>query len=287
MIDGDFRVSPASHSPACPYKDLFIYYFKGVVKTETLDFGPDFIGAWIEEDVSFLFFSRSSRSIIDRFIPLQPALELLNEYQMPYNDWQGGTQEPGHLGSFFIAPPWSAHPEILAEEKHPIILDPGVVFGNGSHPTTLSCLQALELAFETETYQSVLDLGTGTGLLALAAARLGCPKVLAIDHNLLAVNTARNNIRHNRLENRILAIQGLAEDFISTRTDLLVANIHYDVMKRLIDTDGFLSKKGFILSGLLRSQASDIFAKLTGKPFQIIRKWEMDGTWYSIFGKRA
>ncbi len=287
MSNDDFGNYPVNGLPVCPYTDLFIYYLKGVVRTETFNFGPDFIGAWIEDGVSFLFFSRSSKSVIDQFMLMQPALELLDVYQMSYSDWQGEILGPGRFGCFFVAPPWSTRPETMAEEKYPIVLDPGVVFGNGSHPTTLSCLQALELAFETETHQSVLDLGTGTGLLAIAAARLGCPKVLAIDHNLLAVRTARNNICYNRLEDRILAIQGLAEDFISTPADLLVANIHYDVMKHLIDTDGFLSKKGVILSGLLRSQAMNILAALSGKPFQIIRKWELDGTWCSFFGKRT
>ncbi|MDF1592923.1 MAG: 50S ribosomal protein L11 methyltransferase [Desulfobacterales bacterium] len=143
----------------------------------------------------------------------------------------------------------------------------------------------MEFAFGFDTFASALDLGTGTGLLALAAARLGCRKILAVDLNLLAVKTALNNIRRNRLENKIMAIQGLAQDFVNVEADLVIANVHYQVMKGLIASRGFLSKKGFILSGLLRSQARDIQAELSQKPVRIIKKWELEGIWHTFFGK--
>jgi len=143
----------------------------------------------------------------------------------------------------------------------------------------------MEFAFRFDSYSSALDLGTGTGLLALAAARLGCWKILAVDLNLLAIETALNNIRRNRLEDRILAIQGMAQDFMNIDADLVIANIHFPVMKKLIAAEAFLSKKGFILSGLLRSQARDIQADLSDKPVRIIKKWELEGIWYTFFGE--
>jgi ribosomal protein L11 methyltransferase len=270
---------------ASPCTDLFIYYLKGLAKTDDHNFGHAFIGAWLEDDFSFLFFSEFSLPNVNRFISTRPHLTFIDEYQMPYADWQGGILGPGYFGGFYITPPWSAPAETLVIEKRPIILDPGVVFGSGSHPTTLSCLEALEFAFRFDSFSSALDLGAGTGLLALAAARLGCPKILAVDLNLLAVRTALNNIRRNRLENSIMAIQGMAQDFVNVDAELVIANIHYDVMKQLIDTEGFLSKKGFILSGLLRSQASDILAELSDKPVRIIKKWELEGIWHTFFGK--
>lgn len=268
-----------------PYSDLFIYYLKGLAKTDGTRFGNAFIGAWLEDGFSFLFFSESSLSKVEQYISTRPYLTLIDEYQMPYTEWQDGLLGPGCFGSFFITPPWSAPAETLTTEKRPIILDPGVVFGSGSHPTTLSCLEALEFAFRYDSFDSALDLGTGTGLLALAAARLGCRKILAVDFNLLAVRTALNNIRHNRLENRIMAIQGMAQDFVSVGADLVIANVHYPVIKKIIAADGFLSKKGFILSGLLRSQASDIQAELSNKPIRIIKKWEFEGIWHTFLGK--
>ncbi len=89
-----------------------------------------------------------------------------------------------------------------------------MVFGTGTHATTRDCLEALELAFNSHHIESVLDLGTGTGLLALAAARLGCKYILAVDINLLAARTTQRNIRLNQLDDKILAVQGRAEDFV-------------------------------------------------------------------------
>ena len=114
-----------------------------------------------------------------------------------------------------------------------------MVFGTGAHPTTRDCIEALELAFQSQPVCSALDLGTGTGILAIAAARLGCPLTLAVDMNRLAAKTAQRNIRLNQLQQSVLAVQGSADDFIHMQADLLIANIHYDVMKRLVCSGRF------------------------------------------------
>jgi len=281
--------APSHHSyetaDASPYKDLYIYYLKGLAKTAEGCFGRHFIGAWLEDGFSFLFFSEPCRAAVERFVSELPDLEFLDEYRMPYVEWQGGVVGPGNFGGFFIAPPWSAPPDALSSRARPILLDPGVVFGNGSHATTLCCLEALNLAFDQYPYASALDLGTGTGLLALAAARLGCPRVLAVDFNLLAVRTARDNIRRNRLEHGVLALRGLAQELVALPAELVIANIHFAVMQELVASEGFMAKKGFILSGLLRSQAADIAAELSKKPIKIIRSWETEGIWHTFFGK--
>ena len=170
--------------------------------------------------------------------------------------------------------------------KIPLLLDPGVVFGNGTHPTTRDCLEALELAFRVRGVETVLDLGTGTGLLALAAGKLGCRRCLALDFNHLAARTAYDNVRLNGLEKTVLVCQGRAEEHISTPADLLVANIHFDVMRRLVHSDGFLSKKAFILSGLLRSEARQVADDLSRMPLEIIQRWERDDIWHTFYGER-
>lgn len=172
----------------------------------------------------------------------------------------------------------------LADKLH-IVLDPGLVFGTGTHPTTRDCLEALELAGLSIHFQTVLDLGTGTGLLALAAARLGAERTVGVDLNLLAARTAARNVRLNQLEKRVVIAQGRAEDMIAYPADLVIANIHYDVMRRLIGTGGFLAKKHFILSGLMRSEAKDIAAGLARHPVKILRQWTHDGIWHTFYGK--
>ena len=165
------------------------------------------------------------------------------------------------------------------------MLDPGLVFGTGTHPTTRDCLEALETAACSKQIKTVLDLGTGTGLLSLVAARLGSKRVVAVDLNLLAARTAARNVQLNQLEDRVVIVQAKAEDVIAYPADLLIANIHYDVMRRLISAKGFLDKKRFILSGLLRSEAKDVADRLARYPVKILEHWAREGIWHTFYGK--
>ena len=216
----------------------------------------------------------------------QPQLSLLDKYTMTYDDWQAGNGVPMRVGQFLIAAPWANlwYNTRVDHNILPIKLDPGVVFGTPTHATTRGCLEALELVFGKELPQSALDLGTGTGLLALAAARLGCEKTIAVDTNFLAVTTTYHNIRLNHLQHRVAAVQGDAQDFIGLRADLVIANIHYDVLKRLISSDGFFKKKWFILSGLMGDQAKAIASKLAKRCAGIIKIWAHDDLWHTLYG---
>jgi ribosomal protein L11 methyltransferase len=131
---------------------------------------------------------------------------------------------------------------------------------------------------------TAVDLGTGTGLLALALAALGCRQVLAVDLNYLAVKTARHNVEANRMTSKVLVTQGDADKFIDARADLVVSNIHYDVMQRLLAADGFRAKKRFVLSGLLRSEARAVKQALGRMGAQILDSWEQDGVWSTFYG---
>ena len=266
-----------------PYQDLHIYYLQGRLVLDYKLLGDCFIGNWEEDEFSFLFFSKQSDDKVNKIVNTQAQLTLIERYHMTYEQWQGGTVAPFKIGSFLITPPWESIEK--EEEQLLIILDSGVVFGTGTHTTTIDCLEAIELVCSQEKVESVIDIGTGTGLLALAAARLGCKRNLAVDINFLSARTAQRNIRLNRLEERVLIAQGRAEDFMVFPADLLVANIHYDVMKHLISSQGLLNKKWFILSGLLRSQARDVANMLSRHPVTILRKWERDGIWSTFFGK--
>jgi ribosomal protein L11 methyltransferase len=121
--------------------------------------------------------------------------------------------------------------------------------------------------------------------LSLAAALLGSNRVLAVDLNFLAAKTTARNVQLNQLEDRVMTVQGNAEDFIAYPADLIIANIHYDVMRRLIQAKGFLEKKRFIFSGLLRSEAKDIADSLARHPVKIIKQWNRDGIWHTFYGE--
>jgi len=166
-----------------------------------------------------------------------------------------------------------------------MLLDPGVVFGTPLHPTTRHCLLGLLEMSESLSRSRVLDLGTGTGILAVGAALLGATTVLAVDTNPLAVRTAARNATLNGLANTVMVREGRAEDFIDRSFDLLIANIHHEVIHALVKKEGFLQKRHFILSGLMRSQARDIKRELSLLPVEITQEWDHDMIWHTIMGR--
>ena len=271
---------------AGPDEELYIYYLKGRVAPEMDLSTPGFIGNWEEDGFSFLFYTRACRKRIAALLAAQPQLEMIDAYQMPYAEWLGERPVSYCVGRFDIVPVWE-----IEQKEHDtkgdlrrLILDPGVVFGSGTHVTTRDCLRALETVYTEERPQAVIDLGTGTGVLALAATALGSRSTIAVDNNLLAVRTAARNIWMNDMADRILAVQGRAEAFVEHPADLLLANIHYDVMRPLVKSAGFLQKKWFILSGLMRSQAGTIAEQLVRVGSIVRQQWIGEGLWYTFWG---
>lgn len=276
---------PARKQPSrCPYDDLYIYQIDGRLTSQIEILRNYFIGNWEEADSSFLFFSEPARPDVEKLLRAQPQLSCVDSYHMSYEQWQGAVFKPFEHGCFQIMAPW--HDDtVFGQGQLPIILDPGVVFGAGTHPTTRDCLEAVQLACRQRLPEQVLDLGTGSGLLALAAARLGCRLNLAVDLNLLAAQTAEKNVRLNRLNNQIAVVRGYAEDFIDCPADMLMANIHFDVMQKLIKADGFKTKQRFILSGLLRSEAKQVRIELERASAKVIKSWTHEGIWHTFYAE--
>ena len=275
----------AAKTSIAPDGNLFIYYLKGRLKAESGLFRNNFIGNWEEEEDSFLFFSSPAFLQIQALLHNQSQLSYVDSYEMSYDQWLGEVFKTYDHGKFRIIPKWESGKGGTAGDKIKILLDPGLVFGTGTHPTTRDCLEALEAAASSIELNTVLDLGSGTGLLSLAAARLGSKHVVAVDLNFLAAKTTAGNVRLNQLEDRVMTVQGKAEDAITYPADLIIANIHYDVMRQLIDAQGFLDKKRFILSGLLRSEAKDVADRLARHPAKIKNQWTSDGIWHTFYGE--
>src|SRR5579859_1165729 len=149
----------------------------------------------------------------------------LTTREVAEEDWANAWKEYYHvlhLGQrVVIKPSWRDYTpqpgEVVLE------LDPGMAFGTGLHPTTRMCLEALEQGVQPG--MRVLDVGTGSGILALAAARLGAASVLALDVSSVAVESAQANVRANGLADRITARLGSIEEAAGEQYDLVVANI--------------------------------------------------------------
>jgi ribosomal protein L11 methyltransferase len=274
---------------SCPYAELYIYQIEGRMDRRAAIEGRSFLGHWQEEDSAFLFFSAPAAEAVAGLLGQQPHLRLVDSTQMPYDQWQGSMPTGEPIGRFRIIPSWQdprgEYP--INDDTIPILLDPGLVFGAGTHATTRDCLSALDLAAGNGTAATVLDLGTGTGILALAAALLGSRRIIAVDLNPLAARTAWRNVQLNALGQRILVLQGRAEEFVDVPADLLVANIHGQVMLRLMDAPGFRRQPRLILSGLMRSEAKEVRRRLALQAICILEEWVQDGIWHTYYAERT
>jgi len=166
-----------------------------------------------------------------------------------------------------------------------IRLDPGMAFGTGQHPTTLMCLRALE-----ETVQpgaAVLDLGTGSGILALAAARLGAASVLALDSDRQAVRAARENVRLNGLE-AVVRVEDGTVDGARGCFDVIAANISVPVIIELAGAMAVALKPGGVLiaSGFSEERAGLVAAALTAAGLRVEGTLS-DGDWRTHVARRG
>jgi ribosomal protein L11 methyltransferase len=268
-----------------PYNDLYVYLLNGMLSNNDEQIlGDAFLGNWVEGGNSFLFFSRPSRDVVAGVSSKHPGIELVEDHYFTYEQWQGGGLDAIRIGKFLIVPPWVDRE--AGEGVIKIFLDPGVVFGNCLHPTTRDCLKALSIVAAKDQMDRVLDLGTGTGILAIAAALVGAKRVLAVDLNPLCVKTARENVKLNHPEGTIRVVEGSAEDIVGEPADLVFANIHYKVIKGLLGRKSFSKKRQLIISGLMRSQYRDVRVELERRNFRIVREWDHEMTWYTVLAKK-
>jgi ribosomal protein L11 methyltransferase len=264
-----------------PYQNLYIYEISGAISDSRKFFKEDFIGCWNEGKASFLFFSQPHDDEVESLIE-KKGCPLLSKNILDYTAWQAGEElKPFQVGNLVICPPWES--ARIEEGQVMVHLDPCVVFGTGYHPTTRTCLQAIWEIYQKEKPKKVLDLGTGSGILALGAAKWGAEKVLAVDCNELAVETALRNVLSNGESQRIEVRMGKAEDFVNEEADLVCANIHVQVIESLLKKNAFLKKRWFILSGIFKRDAEEIERRLKQRSVQIVRRLQ-EKIWSTLVG---
>lgn len=200
------------------------------------------------------------------------VLEQIRELQQHYPDWEAINPQLRTVAQEDWAEGWKQHFSATRFGKRLVVkptwedwtpvgedavisLDPGMAFGTGSHETTRLCLQAIAELFDDASPQSLLDVGTGSGILAMAAAKLGATRILANDIDEDACRVARDNIELNRLEARIDITATALEDLTGT-FDIVIANILAEENVRLAShLIARLNPGGtLLLSGILREK---------------------------------
>jgi ribosomal protein L11 methyltransferase len=196
-------------------------------------------------------------------------------------DWVARTQRqfaPIRAGErLWIVPSWSEAPDPAAVN---VALDPGAAFGTGSHPTTRLCLEWLER--HVRPADVVLDYGCGSGILAIAALKLGAARAIAIDIDPLALESARYNSGANGVTLEVVD----AHDAIGAASTVTVANILANPLRMLAPALAAHTRPGgrMALSGILASQADDVIAAYA--PYAAMQVDDAEGEWVLLAGRR-
>ena len=181
-----------------------------------------------------------------------------------------------------IKPTWEEYEagagEIVAE------LDPGAAFGTGQHATTALCIRALEELVRPG--MTVFDVGTGSGVLAIVAAKLGAKRVEAVDFDPVAVRVARENVRQNDVEDIVRTGQSDLLKSVAGEADLIIANIIADIIVRLFgEVEAHLAPDGtMLLAGIIEDRLQDVVEAAALHGFAV-EKIEQEKGWAAVIVK--
>jgi len=187
---------------------------------------------------------------------------------------------------FLISPPWLSPRQ--PSRRKVIEIEPGMAFGTGTHATTRGCLEFLEEVVLTyPRIINALDVGTGSGILAIALAKMGVKEVLALDNDPIALKVARTNVRRNGVGKAVL-LTNSGPERINRPFRLVVANLTADViiglatvLQKRVARGGYL-----IISGILGPQVKDVVSCFK-KPIVLIRQKSSKGWVTLVFNKEA
>jgi len=179
--------------------------------------------------------------------------------------------KPQKIGRhFLICPPWLPVPPLRGRRL--ITIEPGLAFGTGTHATTRGCIEFIERA--AESYGAgkfdALDVGTGSGILAMALSKLGAKNVWAIDNDPVALNVAQNNLRANGAARRV-RLSGRRLDQIRRSFSLVVANLTAETILDLaVGLARKVAPRGYlVLSGILQQKARDVTRRFADNGSQV------------------
>jgi ribosomal protein L11 methyltransferase len=185
---------------------------------------------------------------------------------------------PVRVGDLLVRPPWAPARDGLLD----IVIDPAQAFGTGAHPTTRLCL---ELMLELDPAGALVDLGCGSGILAIAAARLGWAPVLGLDHDLEAVRAARDNAAANGASVQVRR-HDMMRDGPAPGAPTVLANLLRPLLLR-VAKDGFAGPgpDALIVSGLLADEGDEVAAAFAVHGLREDAR-RQDGDWVALLLRR-
>ena len=223
-------------------------------------------------------------ALISKIAYLSP----LKEQVIQNNDWMNYWKNHFpvlKIGRIIICPSWIQH--TAGKNEIFIELDPGMAFGTGHHPTTKMCILEIEKLFNAGIRDRVLDIGTGSGILAMVAATLGANSVLGIDTDPLAVTAALLNVETNKLMDKVEIIQGTTESNNLSQYDLVVANLYSKVIMEI--GHSIMSKMAgngvVILSGIMKDKLEEVIVSLRTHNF-VLDHYLTEGDWAVAVGHK-
>lgn len=180
-----------------------------------------------------------------------------------------------------IKPSWEEFHKKDADGKIIIEMDPGMAFGTGTHETTIMCARLIERHIKLG--YNVIDIGCGSGILSIVAAKLGAHSVQAVDIDEVAVKVANENIRQNNVADKVHCTAGTIDDLEIIKTDMIFANIIADVIIDLCDRAKSRLKPGavFIASGIIKQRTKEVLDKFRQNGFSDVEQYDM-GEWVAI-----
>jgi ribosomal protein L11 methyltransferase len=200
-------------------------------------------------------------------------------------DWENNWKKyykPTKVGNRVVVKPiWENYE--TKDEEIIVELDPGMAFGTGTHETTRMCIKALEKYVKPDS--TVFDIGTGSGILSITAAKLKAKEVIGVDLDPVAVNSASENVKYNDIDN-IKILHGNLMEVVKGKADIVVANIIADVIIFLVDgVKDFIAEGGrFISSGIILDRKDDVVKKLEESGF-VVEEVNVEGEWVCIVAR--
>lgn len=199
------------------------------------------------------------------------------------NNWKKYYKPTKVTDRIVIKPEWEEYEP--KEGEHVIELDPGMAFGTGTHETTRMCLKALDKYIGDDKGDTVIDVGCGSGILAIAAKMLGAGKAIGVDLDPVAVDSAKDNVALNNITG-IDILEGNLLDVVSVKADVIVANIIAEVIVSFADDvkKSLKSKGYFICSGIIHEKLDMVTDKLKECGFDIVEINE-EGEWNAVVSR--